>query len=177
MRGISTRAVNKAISEGRIAEAIDEKRRIDPLLADRLWAERTNPDQGYHGHAKQRAKVTHPDDDDLEEVTKLAVQAGVDVNNVPTLVVSKTIEAAYKAQLAKLDYEERAAKLIDMGQVKQQAFKLARLTRDAMLAIPDRVSAELAGVTDAFEIHRKLSAEIRGAIAEVSKVLENDNGE
>lgn len=179
MRGVSTNAVYHAIKVGKIAEAVGDRKRIDPVLADKLWAERTNPDQGWHGQAKNRSKVTHGTAaaDDLDDITALAVQIGVDPNNVPTLVESKTIEAAYKAQLARIEFEEKSGALIDAGKVKQQAFKLARLTRDAMLAIPDRVSAEIAGFTDPFQIHQRLAAEIRGAMDEISKVLEEGNGE
>jgi len=178
-RGISANAVYHAIKGGKIAEAVDDRKKIDPVLADKLWAERTNPDQGWHGQAKNRskAKAGAAAEDDLAEITAMAVQVGVDPNNVPTLVVSKTIEAAYKAQLARIEFEEKSGALIDAGKVKQQAFKIARLTRDAMLAIPDRVSAEIAGFTDAFQIHQRLSAEIRGAIEEISKALEGSDAQ
>lgn len=175
MRGVSIRMVNVAIQQGKITEAVDDKRMIDPVLADRLWAERTDPSRGAPTHMKNRNKTRG--DDDLEEITRLAVEAGVDPNNVPTLVVSKTIEAAYKAQLARIEFEEKSGGLIDAEKVKKQAFQIARLTRDAMLAIPDRVSAEIAGFTDAFQIHQRLNAEIRGAIEEISKALENDNAD
>lgn len=175
MRGVSVRMVNVAIKTGKITEAVDGQRLIDPVLADRLWAERTDSSRGSPAHLKNRGK--QGGDEDLEEITRLAVEAGVDPNNVPTLVVSKTIEAAYKAQLARLEFEEKSGGLIDAEKVKKQAFKIARLTRDAMLAIPDRVSAEIAGFTDAFQIHQRLNAEIRGAIEEISKALEADDAE
>lgn len=178
LRGVTRQSVAKAIKTGRLEGAVNDDGLIDVDLADKLWAANTNPDQGYHGHVKTRAARSGAQSDDgvdLDELRELAQQVGIDPNNVPTLAQSKTLEAAYKAKLAQLDYEERSARLIDMEQVKKQAFKLARLTRDAMLAIPDRVSAEIAGITDPFEIHKRISTEIRMAIAEISKVV--DDGE
>ena len=44
--------------------------------------------------------------------------------------------------------------------------------RDAMLAIPDRMAAELAGTTEPFVVHKKLMEEIRNAISEVIAKVE-----
>ena len=67
--------------------------------------------------------------------------------------------------MAKLNYEERTGKLISVDIVKDDIFRTARAARDAMLAIPDRLAAEIAGMTDATAIHKKLMDEIRRAIA------------
>lgn len=170
-RGVSRPAVYNAIKDGRIADAVVDGNKIDVDLADVLWAQNTNPDQGFHGHHKNRPAAT------TEDLERLAAQVGVDLSKIPSLADSKTLEAAYKAQLARLEYEEKSGDLISTEAVRKQAFKLARLTRDAMLAIPDRVSAEIAGITDAFEIHKKLMAEIRMAINEVSKEVEDEPSE
>ena len=45
-----------------------------------------------------------------------------------------------------------------------EAFKMARLTRDAMLAIPDRLAAEIAAETDTFKVHTRITEEIRKAL-------------
>ncbi len=41
---------------------------------------------------------------------------------------------------------------------------VARMVRDAMLNIADRIASELAAETDQFEIHRLLTVEIRRAL-------------
>lgn len=162
LRGVSTQAVNKAIKSGRIAAAVNENRFIDVDLADRLWAENTNPIAGEHGHIGKGLKPQRT-------IVDAAIEIGIDPDNLPTLVESKTIEAAYKAKLAKIEYEERSSILVEADEVKKSAFRIARLTRDAMLSIPDRLSAELAGMTEPFAIHTKLMNEIRSAIAEITK--------
>lgn len=77
---------------------------------------------------------------------------------------ARTAREAYNAQLARLEYEERSGKLVNADEVKAEAFRLARTVRDAMMNIPDRVSAELAGEMDARNIHALLTDEIRKAM-------------
>ena len=163
LRGITRQAVDAAVKTGRIALAVGLDGRLDIALADKLWAENTNPVQGEHGHVRKRAKK------DGEQIIEAAKSVGINPDAPPTLSESKTLEAAYKARLAQIDYEERSGILVDAEKVKKEAFRVARITRDAMLSIPDRLAAELAGITEPFVIHQKLTAEIRSAIDEVSK--------
>jgi len=165
MRGVSRQAVAAAVKSGRIAEAVLDSGQIDVELADRLWAENTNPSSGEHGHLRNRKSLND------EEVVQAARSVGINPDAPPTLVESKTLQAAYQARLAQIEYEEKIGQLVEIEAIKKEAFQLARITRDAMLAIPDRLSAELAGITDPFEIHQKISTEIRGAISEISKIV------
>lgn len=81
----------------------------------------------------------------------------------------------YKAELARIELEEAQGKLINAEKVGRQAFKVARAVRDAMLNIPDRVSAELAAEKDSFTVHKRLTDEIRMALEGLSvEVLDLD---
>ena len=84
--------------------------------------------------------------------------------------VVRKVTPETKAKIAQVDYEERIGQLVPVAQVKKDTFALARITRDALLAIPDRLASELSGITDQFEIHAKLTAEIKQALAEISRV-------
>lgn len=53
-RGVSDKAVRKAIQSGRIAKAVLPDKSIDPALADRLWEANTDPVQ-RRGKEAQRA--------------------------------------------------------------------------------------------------------------------------
>lgn len=149
MRGITQAAVSAAIHSGRLVEAIqrDGKRiKLDPDIADREWAANT---QGGRGAAPQRlaSGVGLPD----------AIESA-DFN------ASRAKRESYNAELARLEYEEKQATLVDAEAVKKAAFATARQVRDGMLNIPDRLAAELAAMTDQFEIHRRLTAEIKTAL-------------
>lgn len=161
MRGVSKQAVHKACREGRLAGAIQADGKLDVALADQLWAANTNPVVGHHATMKQRQKKSK------EAVVEQAIAIGIDPNHVPTLLESKTVEAAFRAKLAQIEYEEKTGKLVPVESVKKEAFRLARIVRDSMFGIADRISAEVAGLSDAFVIHRKLSDEIRTAIEEI----------
>lgn len=147
LRGVSAEGVRKAIESGRLVKSVtyDKKGwpKINARLADKEWEENTHQGNSPYERAKQK-----------EEQSKAS----------STFAHSKAIKEGYLARLAKLDYEERSGKLVDAEEVKKEAFKLARTTRDALLNIPDRVSAEFAGLTTPHEIHVRLSEEIRKAL-------------
>ena len=67
---------------------------------------------------------------------------------------------------AKLEFEEKTAKLIAADEVKVAAFNLFRRYRDHMLNIPDRLAAILAAEVDAAKCYEILTSEIRKALNE-----------
>ena len=166
LRGTTRQAVHAAMKTGRIAAACGDDGLVDVALAEKLWADNTDPRYQPLKTKKEREKQAAMAED--------AERRGIVLGTGIALAESKQIEAEYKAKLAKLDYEERSGKLIDAEAVRKEAFRVARITRDAMLAIPDRLAAELAGITDPFACHAKMMAEIRGAIAEVAKNVADD---
>lgn len=89
----------------------------------------------------------------------------------PSLAQSRAIREVYAARLAKLEYEKAVGKVIEADAVKLQAFKIARSVRDALLNLPDRVSAELAAEVDPVRVHLRLSAEIRKALESLSAAV------
>lgn len=146
-RGVSKPAVFQAIREGRIKSVERDGRawRIDQDEADREWAENTSTTRGAHNLRLGVGEVAH------------------DVDG-PNLAASRAKREAYEAELARLKYEQQAGILVDAEDVKKEAFKTARIIRDGLLNIPDRVAAELVGASDSFVIHRRLTEEIRKAL-------------
>jgi len=57
---------------------------------------------------------------------------------------------------------------VDADDVKVAAFNRARVVRDALLNIPERLAAVLAAETDEQRVHGMLTAEIRAACEELS---------
>lgn len=149
-RGVSAEAVRRAIQSGRLKDAVSRDAKgnpkIDPEIADKEWEANTNDNRGWN--ARENAKKT------AEKDTQVS----------GTLNQSRAIKEAYLARLAKLEYEEKSGKLVSAADVKNEAFKVARIVRDNMLNIPDRVSAELAALTEPAQIHRFLTEEIRKAL-------------
>jgi phage terminase Nu1 subunit (DNA packaging protein) len=67
-------------------------------------------------------------------------------DNVPPYARSRAIREAFAAQMAKLEYAERAGELVSANEVKVQWFNEARRIRDALLNVPARITDQLAGL-------------------------------
>ena len=73
---------------------------------------------------------------------------------------ARLAEMVYRAKLRRLDYETRSAKLISADEVKAKWFVVARQIRDKLLAVPTKLSPQLAALTDAFAVRELLESEI-----------------
>jgi len=149
-RGISETAVRKALKEGRITK--NKNGKIDPNLADKQWDKNTNPAQ-------------------IKEATKAVEEVSNYNSNLigPSYQQSRAIKEAYNAKLTRLQFEKESKKLISVDEVKISAFNAARMTRDRILNIPDRVIPLLVGKTDIHEMKEILKAELIKALEELSK--------
>ncbi len=146
-RGVAVSAVQKAIDTGRIT-LTDGK--IDPEKADKEWLANTNP--VYNS--------THPNDGLSTSYHK-----------------SKAMKSAYEAMLKKLEYEERAGKLIQLVQAQSEAFTAARASRNYLLMIPRRIAPQLVGQTNISNIEYILTKEIKAALTGLCNILTGNEGE
>ena len=137
-RGVVMSAVQKAIQSGRIATTPDGK--IDSDIADAEWKANTRQQQ-------QR---------------RPAGAGGLDYFR------ARAVREGYLARLAKIEFEEKTAKLISRDEVQVAAFTNGRMARDNLLNIPDRLAATLAAETDADKVHLILTGEIRKALDELA---------
>ena len=74
----------------------------------------------------------------------------------------------FNAEKARLEYEARMGSLVDKDKVERMAFRLARLVRDTLLNLPDRLAGILASETDQHKIHATLTKELRQALEELA---------
>lgn len=168
-RGVSHTAVAKAIKAGRIGKEPDGT--IDPVKADAQWARNTLPSQNLNtSAAKPAAKVATPPVS-TAPVANRELQPPLETGRIaaPDYQTSRAIREAYAARLAKLEYEERTAKLISSDEVEMRTFNLARRLRDRMQTIPRRMAAALAAEQDPRVIEQRLDDEIRQALEELSR--------
>ena len=89
---------------------------------------------------------------------------------------SRALREAYQARLAKLEYEERSGKLVNVDHVKVEAFKTHRRIRDALLNIPDRCGPHLAALADPVECHAYLLEEIVAVLKQLSSDIYRPGG-
>jgi len=62
---------------------------------------------------------------------------------------------------AKLDYELESGQLIQAKDARRAAFATARKARDMLLTMSDRLAPIVAGLTNRFDCHEAITAEVR----------------
>jgi hypothetical protein len=92
-----------------------------------------------------------------EDYNRLIVSAG---GEAPTINDANVFYTIYRGKLAQQKFDIEAEKLVYRSEVEDKAFSTARVVRDQLLSIPERVSAELAVKTDPAEIREFLYEEI-----------------
>ena len=84
--------------------------------------------------------------------------------DIPSFNESRAKTEFFRAEMARLDLEEKEELLCEADKVKSAAFTLARSVRDALDSIPDRVANQFAAETDSVVIHQTLQEELRKAL-------------
>jgi hypothetical protein len=175
-RGVSLRAVQKALKTGRISAREDG--RLDADIADTNWARNTAPRPQFVAKPASKLAAQKP------APTKAAPEPSHHHSDTHTLArqssepprlesgleysKARAVRESYLARLAKIDFEERTEKLVSRDEMQVAAFSRYRTFRDGMLNIPDRLAAVLAAETDPRQVHELLSTEIRKALTEFS---------
>jgi hypothetical protein len=161
-RGVSLRAVQKAIQSGRIRTTGEGK--IDVEQADGDWQRNTAPRPqasiAISSPPRQPAPMVAPDPPRQE----VAGAGPFDYAR------ARAVHENYKARLAKMEFDKRSGKLVNSDEVQVAAFNKFRTFRDGMLNVPDRVSAVLAAESDPVKVHTILITEIRKALLEFADV-------
>lgn len=67
----------------------------------------------------------------------------------------------YRAELTRLEFEERIGRLIQAEAVAAEWFRLTRIVKDAVMNVPSRLAGVLASVNDERKVHDLLEAELR----------------
>ena len=132
-RGCSPANITKAISIGKITP---ENGKIDPEKADQEW---------LNNSVRLRNRKANQ---------QLADQIAPD-SSAMSLTRIKAMHEGYRAKKTKLEVEQLEGTLIDAGAVKDASFKQARLVRDTLLAVPNRLAPIVSNESDehrAFEL-------------------------
>jgi len=83
-----------------------------------------------------------------------------------TFTEARTATEQYKAKMRRLEYEKASGLLVEKAQVEKDAFDVARILRDSLMVIPDRVDAILAAETDQQAVNEILRKEIKAALVD-----------
>jgi len=147
-RGVSASMITKAVRQGRISPCEFKGKRavFDFDECDRAWEQ--NKDPSNRGWEKpQRVQVEEePKPDGVDEAM--------------TFNEARTKRERYQAELARLEFEEKAGQLVDVNKIRREYFKQARNARDNLLNIPDRLAPMLIGRSDIHEVRMLMLQEI-----------------
>lgn len=162
IKGCAKGTVTAAV-KSRIASAVvekDGKRWLDRDLAIELWDKNT---RATHNSKVRRADPIEPSPPADAAELKRSIDRMPD-DAIPDLNESRARKEHYQAELAKLQVSQQRDELVSTEKVKAEAFKAARTVRDALMALPDRLAAQLAGSSDARICHTLLTEELRVAL-------------
>lgn len=162
--GVAVSAVQKAIASGKIDKALvthGNKKLINESIANKLWAEQ----QSVHPHAAT-AKINQVASQDADAKNS---PSSLDTQDADQYKKSRSVREAYMARLAKVEYEERIGKLVPADDVRLAAFHTARIIRDSITSIPDRLAPILAHISDEFQVHQLLREELEKSLEELSQ--------
>lgn len=144
---VSYELIRRYCKQGRIT--LDNKK-IDPELADKELEENV----AINGNSKL-AKGSSPS----PKVT--------DTNHTVEYNKAKARREKSKADLAELEFKEKAGLLVSVEQVEREAEDLYRRYRDQMLNVVIRATKKLLGETSEFKFRKVLKVEIENAIKKI----------
>lgn len=149
--GAEAETIRYAMKNGRIAyELRMNKRMIDWDEEKDSYKNNTNPEQQNYRNSTETTGV-----------------AGK--KNIPSYADSRAIREAYSASIAKLDYEKKLGKMVELEKIKDINFSLARRVREGVLQVPQMLAPELASMTDTFEIEQRMVSALCDAITNATK--------
>lgn len=158
--GVHLRAVQEAIERGVLDESIVHqggRRLIDLELGAKEWRERAAPHRRANGEKLRERRA--PEDEELDAAAVAAAEA-----EKLTLAEATAKRMRWAAERERLTVAKMKGELVDVAEVERRAFACARATRQALLAIPDRLSGILATIEDPAEIGRTLERELVAAL-------------
>lgn len=160
-KGVSHTAVNRAIETGRIVKGLvklaNGRKGIIQSIADKEWAENTNPDHWrsrYTTSGGRNATEVDPDE------TK-AARAG-------TLNAAKQARAVFDAKLAELEYKKKAGLLVEKDKVYKTLYDFGKELRNELLSVPDRIIDEVLGAENRTKAITLLYDELAAVLAKAT---------
>lgn len=164
MLGKSGEAVRKAIATGKIpADCLGKKALssgrevpviINPEKARQAWGQNTDPtwvrDQEKlsagraRAHAQAKGREPAPEPEPRDDEGGVGLTAG---KGIPTIAQSNAITAAYKARITKLEYEEKAGKMVNAEQIKLRMFGMIKTAQTKLRGVPTKAKGSIPTLT------------------------------
>ena len=146
LRGVSLSLICRYVKQGRLSLGSDM--RLDPKVADKELNQKIE--------VTQKSKLKTDDNGPVDSP-----------NDATSFNQAKAKREKFKANLAELEYQEKAGLLVEVSQVKKEGEDLYRRYRDQMLNVVIRATKKLLGETNEFKFRTVLKKEIESAIKRI----------
>lgn len=168
-RQVSHTAVQRAIADGRLARSLllepGRPPQLLPSLADLEWEAHTSP---AHARGQESFAEVEPDSTRLFPATASQRRGPTADDYRRSLVLEKVV----KTKLAQVRLDEQQGRLIDAAEAGQSQFEIARLVRNQLQELPDRLADELALERDAHRVRSILAREIDDVLRKLARRLD-----
>ena len=152
--GFSRQYANQLIREGIVKSYGNGK--INPVQADSALAAVKNP-----SYPERRVESSNA----FNAINSHHEDAGL-----PTMLLKTRIKNEMeRGKILEARAKNETKELVSAEQVRVAAFNKARIVRDLLLNIPDRVASIVASTNDEHKVHEILTTEIRIVLEELSR--------
>jgi len=162
-----------AIKEGRIDVNADGL--IDPAQADQQWLERSAPPPTRKGQPRRGFRPlpeAEPSHSLLSGPPVPNFRKQADARDLgERFRLHRTEHEAQRARLAKLKADQLSGTLIPVERLEKAWGNVLSSVRDAVLAMPDRLSHRLVAETDADAVREILDDELRSVLKGLSNEM------
>lgn len=167
--GVARQTVNAAIKKGRISATKTDGGRfiISVEKAKKEWEANTDKTAQAKGNVNKKKILT------VAAKNKKGFEdnpEGARTYNGMTTADAERQEKFYKAELAKLKYQEQSGLLMETEKIKKAAFAVSRSVRDNVMSVAAKHSHELAAETDPHKLEVLLSKQLSDALGETISV-------
>lgn len=191
-RGVSLAAVQKALASGRIIVAKEEQqgsktlKYIDPVLADRMWNERTDPQQQRVATRREMGR----------EVPSNKPTDSVPLNLFPEMQTpeadppvqgknsqgtygdaynkARSVKEEYNAKIAEIEYNERLGNLVDKNEMARELFNVASSVQQNLLNIPLQIASIIQARCMAFVDECKINPDATLDVKEIEDIISGE---
>lgn len=174
-RGWSRQYVGKLAKQGRLVLTADGK--VDVAATEALLQRTADPSKTGVADRHQRERVERgvtahlaPAAPPLDPPPPPAGNDGEAID----FQKARARREHYLARLAENESRKSDGDLVERAAVENAAFATGRLLRDLLLGLPKQISAELAAVSDPWELERQLTAGLRRVLEDAQRLSTAD---
>lgn len=175
-RGVSPGYVTKLKDQGRLVMSPDGKR-VDVAATEALLTTTADPSKIAVAERHERERVVRgvtahisPSAPPLDMPPDEDESAG----DVIDFQKARARREHFLARLAENESLKDDGRLVERAAVENAAFAAGRLMRDLLLGLPKQISAELAAISDPWELERQLTAGLRRVLDDAQRLSAAD---